>query len=128
MRIPFLSCIYIPHSPEYIVHFLSEGLILHKRTLAPIKPLMYGLRRYDKGRCAAHLDPDEAAHTKVVGFMSVKATIYLADVLDHMGHILTSLDMYEAMVENLVNFTFNVCFHGICSRLQQDIYHFIDDL
>ena len=61
MRIPFLSCIYIPHSPEYIVHFLSEGLILHKRTLAPIKPLMYGLRRYDKGRCAAVLDPDEAA-------------------------------------------------------------------
>ena len=60
--------------------------------------------------------------------MSMKATIYLADVLDHMGHILTSLDMYEAMVENLVNFTFNVCFHGICSRSYQDIYNFIDDL
>ena len=105
---------------EYIVHILSENLILHKRTL------IYGLRRYDKDRCAALLDPDEASHTKVVGFMSMKATIYLADVLDHMEHIL-SLDMYEAMAENLVNFTFNVCFHGICSIWQQYIYHFIDD-
>ena len=67
-------------------------------------------------------------YTEVVGFMSMKATIYLADVLDHMEHILTCLDMYEAMVENLANFTFNVCFHGICSRLQHYTYHFIDDL
>ena len=128
MHIPFLSYIYIPHSPEYIVHIPSEDLILHKRTLEPSKTLIYSLREYDKDRCTARLDPYEAAHTKVVGFMSMKATIYLADVLDHMEHILTSLDMYEAMVENLVNFTFNVCFHGICSRLQQDIYYFIDDL
>ena len=127
MPIPILSCIYIPHSPEYIVHILSEDLILHKRALDSIKALIYGLRRYDKDRCTA-LDPDEAAHTKVVGFMSMNTTIYLADMLDHMEHILTSLYMYEAMVEYLVNFTFNVCFHVICSRLQQDIYHFIDDL
>ena len=125
MRIPILSYIYIPHSPEYIVHIPSEDLILHKRILEPSKTLIYGLREYDKDRCTALLDP---AHTKVVRFMSMKATIYLADVLHHMEHILTSLDMHEAMVENLVNFTFNVCFHGICSRLQQDIHHFIDDL
>ena len=128
MRILILSYIYILHSLEYIVHILSEDLILHKQALDSTKALIYGLRRYDKGRCAAHLDPDETAHTKVVGFMSMKATIYLADVLDHMEHILTSLDMYEAMVENFVNFTFNVCFHGICSRSHQDIYHSIDDL
>ena len=128
MPIPILSCIYIPHSVEYIVHIPSEDLILHKRALDSIKVLIYGLRRCDEDRCAALLDPDEASHTKVVGFMSMKATIYLADVLNHMEHILTSLYMYEAMVENLVNFTFNVCFHGICLRSQQDIYHFIDDL
>ena len=128
MRILILSYIYILHSLEYIVHILSEDLILHKQALDSTKALIYGLRRYDKGRCTALLDPDETAHTKVVGFMSMKATIYLADVLDHMEHILTSLDMYEAMVENLVNFTFNVCFHGICSRSHQDIYNFIDDL
>ena len=125
---PILSYICIPHSPEYIVYILSEDLILHKRAVDSIKALIYSLRRYDKDRCAAVLDPDEAAHTKVIGFMSMKATIYLADVLDHVEHILMSLDMYEAMVENLVNFTFNVCFHGICSRPQQDIYHFIDNL
>ena len=128
MRIPFLSYIYIPHSLEYIVYILSEDLILHKRALDSIKALIYGLRRYDNDRCAALLNPDKALHTKVVGFMSMKATIYLVDVLDHMGHILMSLDMYEAKVENLVNFTFNVCFHSICSRLHQDIHHFIDDL
>ena len=128
MRIPILSYIYIPHSPKYIVHIPSEDLILHKWTLEPIKILIYVLLRYCKDRCTAFLDPDEAAHTKVVGFMSMKATIYLADMLDHVEHILTSLDMYEAMVENLVNFTFNVCFHGICSRSHQDIYHSIDDL
>ena len=128
MRIPILSYNYIPHSLEYIVHIPSEDLILHKRALEPIKALIYGLRRCDKDHCTALLDPDEAAHTKVVGFMSMKATIYLADVLDHMGHILTSLDIYEAMVENFVNFTFNVCFHSICSRSHQDIYHSIDDL
>ena len=128
MRIPFLSYIYIPHSLEYIVYILSEDLILHKRALDSIKALIYGLRRYDNDRCAALLNPDKALHTKVVGFMSMKATIYLVDVLDHMGHILMSLDTYEAKVENLVNFTFNVCFHGICSRLHQDIHHFIDDL
>ena len=120
MRIPFLSYIYIPHSLEYIVYILSEDLILHKRAVDSIKALIYGLRRYDKDRCTA-LDPDEAAHTKVVGFMSMNTTIYLVDMLDHMEHILTSLDMYEAMVENLVNFTFNVCFFTVfvrgCSRI-----------
>ena len=112
MRIPFLSYIYIPHSLEYMVRILSENLILRKRTL------IHGLRRYDKDRCAALLDPDEASHTKVVRFMSMKATIYLADMLDYMEHNLTSLDMYGAMVEHLVNITINVCFNSICSRLQ----------
>ena len=128
MPIPILSYIYIPHSPEYIVHIPSEDLILHKRTLEPIETLIYGLRRCNKDRCATLLDLDEASHTKVVGFMSMKATVYLADVLDHMEHILTSLDMHGAMVENVVIFTVNVCLNGICSRLQQDIHHFIDDL
>ena len=64
---PILSYICIPHSPEYIVYILSEDLILHKWALDSIKALIYSLRRYDKDRCAALLDPDEASHTKVVG-------------------------------------------------------------
>lgn len=31
-----------------------------------------------------------------------------ADVFDHMEQILTSLDIFSAIAENLINFTFNV--------------------
>jgi len=58
-----------------VVHILSGDLILHKRTLDPIKTLIYGLRRYDLDRCAALSEPGSAA--KVEGFMSHKAKIYL---------------------------------------------------
>jgi hypothetical protein len=69
-----------------LVHILSGDLILHKRTLEPIKTLVYGLRRYDLDRCAALVDQSTAdPNVKVVGYMSHKAKIYLADVHDHMG-------------------------------------------
>jgi hypothetical protein len=32
-----------------------------------------------------------------------------ADVHDHIEYGMTSLDMYSAMAENLINYTFNVC-------------------
>lgn len=58
--------------------------------------------------------------------MSHKAKIYLvgpflhgllwldvlflqADVYDHIDYAMTSLDMYSAVAENLVNYSFNVC-------------------
>lgn len=50
------------------LHILSEDLILHRRTLAPIKSVVYALRRYDVDRTAV-LDIS-AAGTKVEGFMS----------------------------------------------------------
>lgn len=90
---------------------MSGDLTLHKRTLAPIKTLIYGLRRYDVDRCAALLNaesPDGAPAEKVQGFMSHKAKIYLADVHDHIDYIISSLDMFESISENLINFTFNV--------------------
>jgi hypothetical protein len=61
------------------VHILSGDLILHKRTLEPIKTLVYGLRRYDVDRCAALIDNSDLAHagTPLVGFMSHKSKIYL---------------------------------------------------
>jgi len=49
---------------------------MHKRTLEPIKTIIYGLRRYDVDRCAALLDQDQS-NQKVEGFMSHKAKIYL---------------------------------------------------
>ncbi|THH26833.1 hypothetical protein EUX98_g7359 [Antrodiella citrinella] len=89
------------------LHILQGDLILHKRTLEPIKTMIYGLRRYDVDRVAAlseKLDPN----AKIEGYMSHKAKIYLADVHDHMEYILTSLDMFAGISENLINFTFNM--------------------
>ena len=115
------------------VHILSGDLILHKRTLEPIKTLIYGLRRYDVDRCAALIDSSDPtnADVKVVGFMSHKSKIYLvcvlcvllvlwlisqnlsqADVFDHMEHILSSLDMFAGIAENLIDYTFNVSQFG----------------
>ncbi|KAF9011264.1 magnesium transporter [Cyathus striatus] len=92
------------------LHILSGDLILHKRTMEPIKTLLYGLRRYDVDRCAALIDTSDPANAevKVVGFMSHKAKIYLADVYDHMEYILTSLDMFADITQNLIDYTFNI--------------------
>lgn len=71
--------------------------------------MIYGLRRYDLDRCAALVDTAEVGEKVIVqGFMTHKSKIYLADVQDHMEHILTSLDMFSGIAENLINFTFNV--------------------
>ncbi|TFY82441.1 hypothetical protein EWM64_g1576 [Hericium alpestre] len=92
------------------LHILSGDLILHKRTLGPIKTLIYGLRRYDTDRCVALVESKktDVDPQQVTGFMSHKSKIYLADVHDHMEYILSSLDMYAAMSENLINYTFNM--------------------
>lgn len=58
------------------MHILQGDLILHKRTLEPIKTLVYGLRRYDVDRVAAleeNIDPTRKVH----GYMSHKSKIYL---------------------------------------------------
>ena len=94
------------------MHILQGDLILHKRTLEPIKTVIYGLRRYDVDRVAAlleKLEPDK----KVQGYMSHKAKIYLADVHDHMEYILSSLDMFAGISDNLINYTFNVSSLGM---------------
>lgn len=90
---------------------ISGDLTLHKRTLEPIKTLVYGLRRYDVDRCAALISSqgvNVVSMPKVDGFMSHKAKIYLADVYDHMDYIIGSFDMFSNVAENLINFTFNV--------------------
>ncbi|KAF8207085.1 hypothetical protein K438DRAFT_1815654 [Mycena galopus ATCC 62051] len=92
------------------LHILSGDLILHKRTLEPIRTVIYGLRRYDDDRATALLDmtAEENKGVKVRGFMSAKSKIYLADVFDHMEYILTSLEMFAGIGENLINYTFNM--------------------
>ncbi|KAJ6570112.1 magnesium transporter [Mycena vulgaris] len=92
------------------LHILSGDLILHKRTLEPIRTVIYGLRRYDVDRAAALIDTTAEGNegVKAVGFMSHKSKIYLADVFDHMEYILTSLEMFAGIGENLINYTFNM--------------------
>ncbi|KAF9235159.1 hypothetical protein BU15DRAFT_65132 [Melanogaster broomeanus] len=89
------------------LHIISGDLTLHKRTLEPLKTVIYGLRRYDVDRCAALIEGG-AGNVKVEGFMSHKGKIYLADVHDHMDYILTSMDMFAGIAENLINYTFNM--------------------
>ena len=62
------------------LHILSGDLTMHKRSLEPIKTLVYGLRRYDVDRCAALLDSSGGDGTKVQGFMSHKSKIYLVSI------------------------------------------------
>ena len=74
------------------------------------------MTRYDLDWCqAVALDTAEnlaKASCKVVGFMSHKSKVYLTDIHDHVEHILSSLDMFASISENLINYTFNVCFYG----------------
>ena len=58
------------------MHILQGDLILHKRTLEPIKTVIYGLRRYDVDRVLA-LRENTDGNTKVEGYMSHKSKIYL---------------------------------------------------
>jgi hypothetical protein len=90
------------------VHIISGDLILYKRTLTPIKTLVYGLRRYDLDRAVALHGPKEQEGKKTEGYMTHRTTIYLADVHDHMEYILTSIEMFASVAENLINYSFNV--------------------
>lgn len=63
------------------MHILSGDLAMYKRSLEPIKTLIYALRRYDDDRAAALIDFTDTGSNlkdvKVKGFMSAKSKIYL---------------------------------------------------
>ncbi|KAJ7632300.1 hypothetical protein FB45DRAFT_746461 [Roridomyces roridus] len=84
------------------LHILSGDLILNKRTVEPIRSLVNGLREYDQQRCAPLGWPSDN------GYMSSQAKVYLADVQDHLDFVLTSLDMFSGISENLINYAFNM--------------------
>jgi hypothetical protein len=73
---PFFQRLFLTILMVVSVHILSGDLILHKRTMGPIKTLVYGLRRYDVDRCAALIEGGGSTRN-VVGFMSHKSNIYL---------------------------------------------------
>lgn len=75
------------------------------------------MRRYDVDRVAALYDLTEQEGKKIEGFMSHKSRIYLADVHDHMEYILTSIEMFAGIAENLINYSFNVSSRSLCLRI-----------
>ncbi|KAG8807764.1 hypothetical protein FRC17_004275, partial [Serendipita sp. 399] len=89
------------------LHFLSAELSARRRALDPVKTLIYGLRRYDQERCVAIAESSGSLveGEKIQGFLSHKSKIYLADVHEHCEWILTSLEMFENITENLINYT-----------------------
>ncbi|KAG8743373.1 hypothetical protein FRC10_012177 [Ceratobasidium sp. 414] len=89
------------------LHIISGDLTLHKRTLGPLSQLVYGLRRYDLDRCKA-LAGSAGREGEIVGYLSHQAKVYLADVHDHVEYIMSSLDMFTSVAENLINYTFNI--------------------
>lgn len=89
------------------LHIASGDLTLHKRTMGPIAQLVYGLRRYDTDRTKA-VTPPSIDGAPVAGFLSHQSKVYLADVHDHIEYILSSLDMFSSIAENLINYTFNI--------------------
>lgn len=71
------------HQLLFTVHILSGDLMMHKRTLEPIKTIIYGLRRYDLDRAAAFEDLAVEPGAKIQGFMSKRSKIYLVSA--HLG-------------------------------------------
>ncbi|KLO20175.1 hypothetical protein SCHPADRAFT_934778 [Schizopora paradoxa] len=102
------------------LHILSEDLSMHKRTLEPIKKLVYGLGRYDRYRCAAL--EEGADITKAQGYMSPRSIIYLADVYDHIDHAINSMDMFAFISENLINYTFNMASYEMNDTMKRLTY------
>ncbi|KAG8987719.1 hypothetical protein FRB90_003182, partial [Tulasnella sp. 427] len=102
------------------LHIASGDLTMHKRTLNPIKSMIYGLRRYDLDRAIAVANSSDPNfdEKKITGYMSHKSKIYLADVMDHMEYVLASLEMFESITENLIAYTFNIVSYDMNSTMR----------
>ena len=87
----------ISHTHRAAVHMLQGDLNMHKRTLEPIKTLVYGLRRYDVDRAAAILANEGKvwdAAARPVGFMSEKSKTYLVSLCSCYTYKLRSDNAY----------------------------------
>ncbi|PVF93815.1 hypothetical protein CPB86DRAFT_766960 [Serendipita vermifera] len=101
------------------LHILSADLTATKRTMQPLKSLIYGLRRFDTERTAACFGVAGSDKNPVVGYMSPKTKVYLADVSDHLESIMSSLDQFSTMADNLIDFTFNMNSHATNEQMKR---------
>ncbi|KAM0748844.1 hypothetical protein T439DRAFT_327347 [Meredithblackwellia eburnea MCA 4105] len=90
------------------LHILSAQLLLLKSTLSPLQHLLTSLRIQDDAKSAAacRISVDTVTK-KSLGFVSYDAKIYLEDVIDHVDSVMSSLDLFSSLAENLIAYTFN---------------------
>ncbi|CAE6523140.1 unnamed protein product, partial [Rhizoctonia solani] len=86
------------------LHIISGDLTLHKRTLGPLSQLVYAIHLHGKQALAG----SAGREGEITGYLSHQAKVYLADVHDHVEYIMSSLDMFTSIAENLINYTFNI--------------------
>ena len=115
------------------LHVLSGDLLLLKRTLTPIHALISTLRHHDtaRGQIASGAQPTSYLHSPTArpepsplslssnddaGFLSRQTKIYLADVLDHLDGVLSSLELFSGLANNLVEFSFQSI--GACEAVR----------
>ncbi|CAG7853903.1 SubName: Full=Related to Mg2 transporter protein, CorA-like {ECO:0000313/EMBL:CCA67920.1} [Serendipita indica DSM 11827] len=101
------------------LHILSADLTLRKRTMQPLKTLIYGLRRFDLERTAAALAVAGIPQGQVQGYMSPKTKVYLADISDHLETITSSLEQFNTMTDNLIDFVFNMNAHATNNQMRR---------
>ncbi|KAG8813777.1 hypothetical protein FRC17_001431 [Serendipita sp. 399] len=101
-----------------VLHILSADLTLRKRTMQPLKSLIYGLRRFDTERtiaaCTVAGQPAPAQ-----GYITPKTKVYLADISDHLETIMSSLDQFSTMTDNLIDFVFNMNSHTTNDQMKR---------
>ncbi|KAJ7837328.1 hypothetical protein B0H14DRAFT_2589193 [Mycena olivaceomarginata] len=95
------------------LHIVSGDMVLHKRTLEPIKTLVYGLRRYDTDRCAALVDDSDPEFNGSPLSGGGADSLAQADVYDHTEYILSTLDMIAGIGESLTDYSFNMASYSM---------------
>ncbi|GAA5853031.1 hypothetical protein JCM8547_004778 [Rhodosporidiobolus lusitaniae] len=125
------------------LHILSSQLLLLKSTLTPLQLLLQSLRAQDDAKAAAafRLDPATRPNSPSMnahggggsrekdsgggisggqrkGFVSHEAKIYLGDVMDHVDSVLSSLELFGELSENLIAFVFNAMSYSSNSYMQ----------
>ncbi|KAL8280853.1 hypothetical protein RQP46_006857 [Phenoliferia psychrophenolica] len=101
------------------LHVLSAQLILLKTTISPFQQLLQGIRNHDdiKAAAACHA-ADHPTDGKGLGFVSLNAKIYIEDVMEHVDSVMTSLDLFSDLAENLIAYTFNTISYSSNSYMQ----------
>ncbi|GAA5902122.1 hypothetical protein JCM5296_006609 [Sporobolomyces johnsonii] len=116
------------------LHILSSQLLLLKSTITPFQLLLQAIRSQDDAKAAAasKLSGSEAGGgdgagegpTKAFvpavrrGFVSHDAKVYLGDVMDHVDSVLSSLDLFSDLSENLLSYVFNSMSYASNSYMQ----------